>query len=65
MHFGLVSTRIWLLLLLLLKLFKVGQIYNSANVFTIQYIITKQNRLTKKINSLKSIIYTRKKYFKF
>ena len=66
MHFGLVSTRIWLLLLLLLlKLFKVGQIYNSANVFTIQYIITNQNRLTKKINSLKSIIYTITKYFKF
>ena len=65
MHFGLVSTRIWLLLLLLLKLFKVGQIYNSANVFTIQYIITNQNLLTKKINSLKSIIYTRTKYFKF
>ena len=27
------------------NLFKVGQIYNSANIFTIQYIITNQNRL--------------------
>ena len=38
------------LLLLLFNLFKVGQIYNSANIFTIQYIITNQNRLTKIIN---------------
>ena len=37
-------------LLLLFNLFKVGQIYNSANIFTIQYIITNQNRLTKIIN---------------
>ena len=35
-------------LLLLFNVFKVGQIYNSANIFTIQYIITNQNRLTKK-----------------
>ena len=39
-----------LLLLLFLNLFKIGQIYNSVNIFTIQYIITNQNRLTKKIN---------------
>ena len=39
-----------LLLLLLLNLFKVGQICNSVNIFTNQYIITNQNRLTKKIN---------------
>ena len=39
-----------LLLLLLLNLFKVGQTCNSVNVFTIQYIITNENRLTKKIN---------------
>ena len=32
------------------NLFKVGQIYNSANIFAIQYIITNQNRLTKIIN---------------
>ena len=40
-----------LLLLLLFNLFKVGQIYNSANISTIQYVITNQNRLTKIINS--------------
>ena len=39
-----------LLMLLLLNLFKVGQICNSVTIFTIQYIITNQNRLTKKIN---------------
>ena len=39
-----------LLLLLLLNLFKVGQICNNVNIFTNQYIITNQNRLTKKIN---------------
>ena len=39
-----------LLMLLLLNLFKVGQICNSVNIFTNQYIITNQNRLTKKIN---------------
>ena len=37
-----------LLMLLLLNLFKVGQICNSVTIFTIQYIITNQNRLTKK-----------------
>ena len=41
-----------LFLLLLFNLFKFGQIYNSANIFTIQYIITNQNRLTKITNKL-------------
>ena len=55
-----------MLLLLMFNLCKVGQIYNITNIFTIQNIITNQNRITKKkINSLKSIIYTTTKYFTF
>ena len=39
-----------LLLFLLFNLFKVGQIYNNANIFIIQCIITNKNRPTKIIN---------------
>ena len=42
-----VTCVVHVVVVLLFNLFKVGQIYNSANIFTIQYIITNQNRLTK------------------
>ena len=54
-----------LLLLLLFNLFKVGQTYTSANIFTIQYIITNQNGLTKTINKFYKMngMYKKKMFY--
>ena len=42
-----IGSNLFVVVVVVVNLFKVGQIYNSANIFTIQYIITNQNRLTK------------------